>query len=146
MLLGTYKHSLDNKKRLIIPAKIVAKLGKEVVVSKGFEGCLELRTKSEFENYSQKLLRLSQNKKEARILIRQLLANAVNLSIDSANRILIPDVLLDETSIKIQTTIIGLGDKLEIWDTNSYNEFKKLTDKTYEDIAERIDDNNDNNM
>ncbi len=146
MLLGTYKHSLDNKKRLIIPAKIVAKLGKEVVVSKGFEGCLELRTKSEFENYSQKLLRLSQNKKEARILIRQLLANAVNLSIDSANRILIPNVLLDETSIKIQTTIIGLGDKLEIWDTNSYNEFKKLTDKTYEDIAERIDDNNDNNM
>ena len=146
MLLGTYKHSLDNKKRLIIPAKIVAKLGKEVVVSKGFEGCLELRTKSEFENYSQTLLRLSQNKKEARILIRQLLANAVNLSIDSANRILIPDVLLDETSIKIQTTIIGLGDKLEIWDTNSYNEFKKLTDKTSEDIAERIDDNNDNNM
>lgn len=146
MLLGTYKHSLDNKKRLIIPAKIVAKLGKEVVVSKGFEGCLELRTKSEFESYSQKLLKLSQNKKEARILIRQLLANAVNLSIDSANRILIPDVLLDETSIKIQTTIIGLGDKLEIWDTNSYNEFKKLTDKTYEDIAERIDDNNDNNM
>ena len=146
MLLGTYKHSLDSKKRLIIPAKIVAKLDKEIVVSKGFEGCLELRTESEFENYSQKLLKLSQNKKEARILIRQLLANAANLSIDNANRILIPNILLEETNIKTQVTIIGLGDKLEIWDTNSYNEFKKLTDKTYEDIAERIDDNNGNNI
>ena len=146
MLLGTYKHSLDSKKRLIIPAKIVTKLDKEIVVSKGFEGCLELRTESEFENYSQKLLKLSQNKKEARILIRQLLANAANLSIDNANRILIPNILLEETNIKTQVTIIGLGDKLEIWDTNSYNEFKKLTDKTYEDIAERIDDNNGNNI
>ncbi len=146
MLLGTYNHSLDSKKRLIIPAKIVAKLDKKVVVSKGFEGCLELRTEMEFENYSQKLLKLSQNKKEARILIRQLLANAADLSIDNANRILIPNVLLDETKIKTQVTIIGLGDKLEIWDTNSYNEFKKLTDKTYEDIAERIDDDNGSKM
>ena len=146
MLLGTYNHSLDSKKRLIIPAKIAAKLDKEVVVSKGFEGCLELRTELEFEKYSQKLLKLSQNKKEARILIRQLLATAANLSIDNANRILIPNVLLDETKIKTQVTIIGLGDKLEIWDTNSYNEFKKLTDKTYEDIAERIDDDNGSKM
>lgn len=146
MLLGTYNHSLDSKKRLIIPAKIAAKLDKEVVVSKGFEGCLELRTELEFEKYSQKLLKLSQNKKEARILIRQLLANAANLSIDNANRILIPNVLLDETKIKTQVTIIGLGDKLEVWDTNSYNEFKKLTDKTYEDIAERIDDDNGSKM
>ena len=143
MLLGTYNHSLDSKKRLILPSKIVAKLDKEIVVSKGFDGCLELRTEVEFEKYSQKLLHLSQNKKEARILIRQLLANAANLVIDNANRILIPSTLLSETNIKSQVTIIGLGNKLEIWDASAYNEFKKLTDKTYEDIAERIDDQYD---
>ena len=143
MLLGTYNHSLDSKKRLILPSKIVAKLDKEIVVSKGFDGCLELRTEAEFEKYSQKLLQLSQNKKEARILIRQLLANAASLAIDNANRILIPSTLLNETNIKSQVTIIGLGNKLEIWDANAYNEFKKLTDKTYEDIAERIDDQYD---
>ena len=114
MLLGTYNHSLDSKKRLILPSKIVAKLDKEIVVSKGFDGCLELRTEAEFEKYSQKLLQLSQNKKEARILIRQLLANAANLVIDNANRILIPSTLLSETNIKSQVTIIGLGNKLEI--------------------------------
>ena len=143
MLLGTYNHSLDSKKRLILPSKIVAKLDKEIVVSKGFDGCLELRTEVEFEKYSQKLLHLSQNKKEARILIRQLLANAASLAIDNANRILIPSTLLNETNINSQVTIIGLGNKLEIWDANAYNEFKKLTDKTYEDIAERIDDQYD---
>lgn len=143
MLLGTYNHSLDSKKRLILPSKIVAKLDKGIVVSKGFDGCLELRTETEFEKYSQKLLQLSQNKKEARILIRQLLANAANLVIDSANRILIPSTLLSETNIKSQVTIIGLGNKLEIWDASAYNEFKKLTDKTYEEIAERIDDQYD---
>ena len=48
MFLGTYSHTLDLKNRLVLPSKIAAKLSKTVVVSKGFDGCLELRTLEDF--------------------------------------------------------------------------------------------------
>ena len=114
MFLGTYEHSIDSKNRLSLPSRIVSKINEDVVVSKGFDGCLELRTLSAFEVYSEKLMQLSQNKKDSRIVIRQLLANAIDLSLDSAKRILIPNSLLAESNITKDVVIIGLGNKLEI--------------------------------
>ena len=111
MFLGTYEHSIDSKNRLSLPSRIVSKINEDVVVSKGFDGCLELRTLSAFEVYSEKLMQLSQNKKDSRIVIRQLLANAIDLSLDSAKRILIPISLLAESNITENVVIIGLGKK-----------------------------------
>ena len=123
MFLGTYEHSIDSKNRLSLPSRIVSKINEDVVVSKGFDGCLELRTLSAFEVYSEKLMQLSQNKKDSRIVIRQLLANAIDLSLDSAKRILIPNSLLAESNITKDVVIIGLGNKLEIWDKGTYQKF-----------------------
>lgn len=139
MFLGTYEHSIDSKNRLSLPSRIVSKINEDVVVSKGFDGCLELRTLSAFEVYSEKLMQLSQNKKDSRIVIRQLLANAIDLSLDSAKRILIPNSLLAESNITKDVVIIGLGNKLEIWDKGTYQKFKQETDATYAEIAEKID-------
>ena len=139
MFLGTYEHSIDSKNRLSLPSRIVSKINEDVVVSKGFDGCLELRTLSAFEVYSEKLMQLSQNKKDSRIVIRQLLANAIDLSLDSAKRILIPNSLLAESNITKDVVIIGLGNKLEIWDKGTNQKFKQETDVTYTEIAEKID-------
>ena len=139
MFLGTYEHSIDSKNRLSLPSRIVSKINEDVVVSKGFDGCLELRTLSAFEVYSEKLMQLSQNKKDSRIVIRQLLANAIDLSLDSAKRILIPNSLLAESNITKDVVIIGLGNKLEIWDKGTYQKFKQETDVTCAEIAEKID-------
>ena len=141
MFLGTFNHSLDSKNRLVLPSKIANKINGEIVVSKGFDGCLELRTLVEFETYSQKLMQLSQNKKDSRIVIRQLLANAIDLSLDSAKRILIPTNLLAESNITKDVVIIGLGNKLEIWDKERYLKFKADTDATFESIAESLPEN-----
>lgn len=145
MFLGTYFHTLDNKNRLILPTKLVAKLSENIVISKGFDGCLELRTISDFEKYSNQLMSYSMNKKESRTLVRQLLANAIDLTIDKQNRILIPSNLLAEAKITSkEITIIGVGNKLEIWSTTEYKNYKQSTDSTYEKIAERIDDKKQN--
>lgn len=141
-LLGTYFHTLDAKNRLIVPAKFIPVLKKEIVVNKGFDGCLELRTASEFEKFTNQLMSYSNNKKDTRILTRQLLANAADLEIDSAKRILIPQVLLAEVGITKEVAIIGVGSKIEIWDKAKYLEFKKATDSIYESIAEKIDGDN----
>lgn len=140
MFLGTFIHTIDKKNRLILPTKIVTKLSENVVVSKGFDGCLELRSSADFELYSAKLMNLSANKSQSRILVRQLLANASELTIDKQNRILIPSNLLQECQISNEVTIIGVGNKLEIWPTRLYQQYKHDTDKIYTEIAEKIDD------
>lgn len=140
MFLGTFNHNLDPKNRLTIPSKILTSLDdKKVIVSKGLDGCLDLWTMSGFENYSQKLLALSQNRLNTRTLLRQLLANAIELEIDSANRILVPTILLAEAKISKEVVIIGVGNKCEIWDTEAYKNFKDKSDGILEQLAENLD-------
>ena len=115
MFLGTYYHNLDAKNRLTIPSKILANItDSKLIISKGFDGCLELRTLHEFEKFTNNLLALSQNKLNTRTILRQLLANASEVEIDSAKRILIPSNLLQEAKLEKEAVIIGIGNKCEI--------------------------------
>lgn len=143
IFLGTYFHNIDAKNRLSMPAKFASSLGNEVVISKGFDGCLEVRSSNSFEAYANKLMNLTQTKKDSRIVIRQLLANAANVELDKARRILIPANLLKEANISSSVVVIGIGNKIEIWDEQTYNKFKSETDKTYEAIAERLEEDNE---
>ncbi len=140
MFLGTFNHNLDAKNRLSIPSTVRTQLGKSVVISKGFDGSLNIRTPEAFQEYATKLLSLSQSKLDTRTMQRQLLANAAEIEIDSANRILIPANLIKEAKIETAVTIIGLGDKLELWDAKTYADLKDATDSTLEEVAERIED------
>lgn len=142
IFLGTYNHRIDEKNRLNLPSKIASKFDKHIViVSKGFDGCLEVRGKNDFDLWSNQILSYSQNKKDARILARQILANSIELEIDSANRILIPEVLKQLAHLKRDVIIVGLGNKLEIWNDKMYDKFIAETNKQFESVAERIDDN-----
>ena len=146
LFLGTYEHNIDDKNRLSLPAKLVGKFSNRIVVaSKGFENCIELRSREDFEVYANKILSYSSNKKDSRILARQTLANSAELELDKANRILIPDVLKKIGSLKKNVIIIGLGNKLEIWDAKAYAKFQAETDSKFEAVAERIDDETSNN-
>lgn len=140
IFLGTYEHSIDAKNRLTLPSKFVAKLSKTIVVSKGFDGCLEIRSDVAFEEYANKLMEFSQTKKDTRVVTRQLLANASDLEIDGAKRILVPANLLAEAGLTKNIVIIGVGNKIELWDAEAYATFKTNSDNTYESIAEKLDE------
>lgn len=141
MFLGTYYHNLDAKNRLTIPSKILANItDSKLIISKGFDGSLELRTLQEFEKFTNSLLALSQNKLNTRTILRQLLANASEVEIDSAKRILIPSNLLQEANLEKEAVIIGIGNKCEIWNKLAYEEFKNKTDSLLEELAEGLDD------
>lgn len=143
LFLGTYQHNIDDKNRLSLPTKLVKKFTNRVVIaSKGFEGCLELRSKEDFEVWSSKILTYSQYKKDTRTLARQILANSSELELDKANRILLPAVLMKIANLKKNVIVIGVGDKLEVWDAKAYAKFQAETDSTFEAVAERIDDEN----
>lgn len=139
MFLGTYEHSLDSKNRVNLPSKLRIKLQKVVILSKGFDGCLELRTPEQFETYAESFTKFSNTHKDSRVITRQIFANSTDVELDTANRILIPNVLLKEANIKKNVVIIGVGKKIEIWDKDAYEKFKKDSDDTFEEVAERLD-------
>lgn len=139
IFLGTYNHVIDEKNRINLPAKIASKFNSSLVINKGLDGCLELRTKSDFEIRVNALMQLSQSKKNSRIIIRQFLANSSELDIDKSCRILIPNNLKQEAGLNKDVILIGLGNKMELWDKNKYEKFKAETDLHFEEISERLD-------
>ncbi|WP_338982991.1 division/cell wall cluster transcriptional repressor MraZ [Spiroplasma endosymbiont of Othius punctulatus] len=138
MLLGTFEHSIDDKGRLNIPAKFRAKLGEVVYVSKGFDGCLEIRKPEDFEKWSNELLSHSNTKKSTRLLSREILGNTSDVNFDKVGRISFPSNLLTIANIKKEVLIIGQGNKLEIWDVKSYSDYLKENSASLEAVAEEF--------
>lgn len=138
MFLGTYELSLDPKNRITLPSRLRSKISTSVILSKGFEGCLELRVPEEFDQYAKSLTTLSNTRKDARLIVRQIFANSIDIDIDSANRILIPANLLKEANLKKEVIMIGVANKLEIWDKASYEKYKAGSDDEFESVAERL--------
>ncbi|GAA5414420.1 division/cell wall cluster transcriptional repressor MraZ [Ureaplasma ceti] len=144
MLLGTYEHSLDSKKRLTLPASIRRKLDAVVMISASPDKCIELRTPEEFQKYADALNQNGSNKAKLRALQRAILGNTFEVQIDSANRILLPSVLIKVCSINKNVVLIGVGNKVEIWDADIYNEEKRVDDiNSLSSIFEEMDDDND---
>jgi MraZ protein len=114
MFLGKFNHSLDNKNRLSLPSKFVCKLPKQICISKGFDGCLEIRTPAEFQKRLNILTEKDENKKTNRDLLRIFTNNTIEVNIDKANRILISSELLKEASIIKDVVVCGSANRIEI--------------------------------
>jgi MraZ protein len=114
IFLGTYKHTLDDKNRLVLPTKFIARLPKKIFLSKGFDGCLEIRTPEDFNKRYEYLNQYSENKRDSRNAARIYFANSHDVEIDSAKRILFPNELISAAGIVKDVVIIGVGNKIEI--------------------------------
>jgi MraZ protein len=114
LFLGKYKHSIDTKNRLTLPTKFVDKLSSEVYISKGFDGCLELRSEKEFKDYSSAILSHSNTKQNVRQVQRVFLSLTTKVGIDSVKRILLSSNLLEKANITKDVYVIGVGNKIEI--------------------------------
>lgn len=98
-----------------------------------------LRSKSRFEEYyNQNLQNLNTNQFKDRLLIRQLLANAADLTADKNFRIMIPKNLIEEAQITKNITLIGLGSYIEVWDSDKYEAYKLLADQQLNTINEVV--------
>ena len=123
MLIGEFHHNLDDKNRLVMPAKVLQSLGDEVIVARGFEHCLMVYPIEKWETVIAKFSELSITKSDTRKFMRILLAGATSCKFDSQKRICIPSVLKNYADISKEVVIIGLDDHLEIWSEDAYNKF-----------------------
>lgn len=140
MFIGEYTHTIDEKRRLAIPSKFRRALGKKAVITRGLENCLVLYPLQEWEALAKKLASLPTSRGEARGFTRLMLAGAMDVSLDSLGRILIPEYLTKYAVLKKNVAVIGLGNRIEVWDEKKWQEYKAKTETKVEDIAERLEE------
>jgi MraZ protein len=138
MFIGEYNYSIDEKKRLAIPAKSRQALGKKAVLTRGLDNCLVLYPLDEWQKLAKKLENLPSSESDARAFARIMLAGAVDVQLDKLGRILIPDYLKNYAHLKKNVAIIGLSNRIEIWDEKRWLEYKQRTEKQIGDMAQRL--------
>ena len=139
MFIGEYNNKLDQKKRLSIPTKFRLGLGKKAIITKGLDNCLWIYTTKDWENLSKKLRELPLSQSDARAFSRTTLAGASEVILDKLGRILVPDYLKKHAFLSKNVVVIGLGDRIEIWEEKKWDIYQQKTGgKEAGDIAERL--------
>jgi len=138
MLLGEYKHTLDLKGRLAIPAKFRDQLSAGAIITRGLDNCLFLFALKDWEAFAAKLAALSLAQANSRAFSRLMLSGAADVSFDSQGRILIPDYLRKYADLKKQAVVAGLYTRVEIWDLKHWEKYKQRTESSSDEIAEKL--------
>ncbi len=138
IFIGEYRHQLDDKGRLAIPAKFRNALKKGAVVTKGLDGCLFLYTPVEWGKLVAKLNQMPISSSNARAFSRLMLAGAMAVTVDSQGRINLPKYLTEFGQLQGMTVIAGLMNRLEIWDETVWEKYKKKTEPESEKLAEQL--------
>lgn len=138
MFIGEYRHTLDDKNRLAIPAKFRAKLTKGAVITRGLDNCLFIYTKEEWAKLSEKISSLPLAQAKSRAFSRLMLAGAMEASVDKQGRLVVPDYLKQFAGLNKNTVIAGVMNRLEIWDEKAWTEYSAVTEKNSNEIAENL--------
>jgi len=139
---GEYLHSIDKKGRIIIPAKfrdtIQDRSIEKLYITRGLDECLFIFGDAEWRLQESKFKSMPFTKKEVRKFKRLFFSGAVETMPDKQWRILIPDYLKEYAGIKRNVLIIGVSDRIEIWDKGKWEEFYRSSKENYENIAEEL--------
>jgi MraZ protein len=138
MLLGTHEHTLDDKNRLTLPARLREELGDRVVVMRGMDGCLYVYPAAGFDRLADRLLGLDGLSVETRKLQRHFFTGASPAELDRQGRMVIPAGLLMSAGIERDVTVAGVHDHLEIWARAAWLAQERDFEGSAEDVAERL--------
>ena len=140
MLMGEYHHNIDDKGRLTLPSKFREELGENFIITRGLDECLFVYSMDEWEKISKKLNSLPFTKKNARSFKRFIFSGATAAEFDKQGRINITSLLVSYADLKKECVIIGVGDRLEIWSSEKWNNFYDTNKDQLSDIAETLFD------
>jgi MraZ protein len=139
MFLGEYTHTLDDKGRLTLPAKIREPLAAGIVVTRGLDGCLFVFAAEDFKRFTAQLReRLSFATKPARDMTRYFFASASSIIPDRQGRILIPPFLRECAGLQSDVVITGANNRLELWDPERWKTTMSEVESNAEKIAEQF--------
>ncbi len=138
MFVGTYQPKLDDKGRLILPAKFRDQLEEGVVVTRGQERCLAIYSAAEFERRRALLEQASLSDKRVRGYVRMFASGAFEEQLDKQGRITIAPVLRTYADLGKDVTVIGSSSHIEVWDPKAWEEYLAAEEAAYADLNEEI--------
>ncbi|GAB3754397.1 division/cell wall cluster transcriptional repressor MraZ [Yimella radicis] len=138
LFLGTHQPRLDDKGRMFLPAKFREKLASGLVITRGQERCLYVFAIADFEKLAAEMSRTPVTNKAARNFQRVLLSAASDEIPDKQGRITIPAILREYAGLTKECTVIGAGNRVELWATEAWNELLASTEDEFADQAQEV--------
>lgn len=140
MLIGEYRHTMDDKNRLSLPAKFRKEMGKKIIITRGLDRCLFVYPVTEWKKFSEKLAALSIGSADSRALSRSMLGSATEIDVDSSGRVLVSDTLKKIANLGAKVVIAGIHNRVELWDEKSWDAYTTQVDKQTESLAQKLAD------
>lgn len=140
MFLGEFQHSIDDKGRIIIPAKFRDALGTDFIVTRGLDNCLFVYPRQEWALLEQKIKSLPSMAANARAFSRLLFSGASECEWDKQGRVNVPNHLREYAKLDKECTVIGVSSRVEIWDKATWEEYSRQSADSFNEIAEKLVD------
>ncbi|SER64039.1 division/cell wall cluster transcriptional repressor MraZ [Salipaludibacillus aurantiacus] len=140
MFMGEYHHNIDDKGRMIIPAKFRDGLGSTFVVTRGMDKCLFVYPEKEWQQLEQKLKTLPFTKKDARAFTRFFFSGATECELDKQGRVNIASTLRSYAALDKECVVIGVSNRVEIWSKAIWEDYFAESEESFAEIAEGIVD------
>lgn len=138
MFLGTHAPKLDDKGRVILPAKFRDELASGIVVTRGQENCLYVFTAREFESLHEKIRQAPVTSKVARDFLRVFLSGASAETPDKQNRITLPANLRTYAGLSHDLAVVGAGNRVEIWDAATWDAYLANHESAFSGTDEEV--------
>lgn len=138
MFLGEYHHNIDEKGRIVLPAKFRTELKDKFIVARGLEKCLYVYSLDDWNKLVSKLNTLPFTKKDARTFIRSFFSGATFCEFDNQGRTCITSPLVSYAGLTRECVIIGANDRIEIWDKVAWEKVLEDNEENLSDIAENL--------
>lgn len=140
MLIGEYSHTIDGKGRTSLPAKFRKEMGGKVVIAPGIDNCLFVFTIKEWKGFAERLSRGDNPVLQAdnRNFNRLIIGRAVEIEVDAVGRMLLPEHLRQYAGLTGKITLIGIVNRVEIWDTAAWEKYRDEYAKKTDAIAEKL--------
>ncbi|MCH1640368.1 division/cell wall cluster transcriptional repressor MraZ [Paenibacillus timonensis] len=142
MFMGEFQHSIDDKGRIIIPAKFRDLLGSSFVVTRGLDQCLFVYPMQEWEVLEQKLKALPLMKSDARAFTRFFFSGATECEWDKQGRVNLPGSLRQYAKLEKDCIVLGVSNRVEIWSKDTWEQYFQQSEDTFNEIAEKLVDFN----
>ncbi|MBD2844406.1 division/cell wall cluster transcriptional repressor MraZ [Paenibacillus sp. IB182496] len=140
MFMGEYQHSVDEKGRLIIPAKFRDGLGSQFIVTRGLDHCLFVYPAAEWAILEQKLKSLPLMKSDARAFTRFFFSGATECDLDKQGRVNLPVNLREHARLEKDCIVLGVTNRVEIWSKATWEGYFQQSEETFNEIAEKLVD------
>ena len=140
--LGEYEVAIDAKGRFLLPSsfrkQLPEGLGEKFVINRGFESCITLYTMDVWNALSEKINKMNDFKANVREFKRLFLNGANIVEVDSADRLLLSRPLLEYAGIKKDMVMLAQGNKVELWDKDTYYNYLKQHSGGYSKLADEV--------